>query len=323
MRLEAAALAVSAALALAAAPALRAEEASAGAVAPGVRGALVLEPGSIRAGDTAELEIVVATPPDHVLRPVALPASVPGFWILGAEPLPVEKGDGRWIHRIRVKIRARDLGQFVWPEQPLEIEAPGGSVQRLVLEGRPLEVVSVQPEFPGRNAPFGMREPASTPPGLSSAPLAAVVGFAAGLASVGTVLLLQRARRKPRTKVEDPAGNRMGVLAPDFLAREALAAAALRAEASPIEAADAAAAALRRWGGARCGADLAALTTPEIAAKALASGGAGDWHGIALALGALDDARFAAGAELAASRLRAAIAGAVALVAAPGPEERR
>ena len=69
-----------------------------GAVATGVQGALVLEPGRIRAGDLADLEIVVATPPDHALRPVAPPASLPGFWLLGAEALPVEKADGRWTY---------------------------------------------------------------------------------------------------------------------------------------------------------------------------------------------------------------------------------
>lgn len=312
-------------VALGAAFAARAESSLPGAVGPGVRGALALEPGTIRAGDTAVMEVVVATPPGHAVRPVTPPPELPGFWILGAEPLPVEKSDGRWIHRTRFTIRARELGQFAWPAQPVEIEAPDGSAQRLVIEGRPLEVVSVQARFPGRSAPFGYREPPSSAGGGPGGTRlgAAAAGFGAGLATAGALALALRIRRKRPDRVSHAEPPRSASPAPGALAREALAGAQRLAAFSPVAAANDAAAALRRYGGARFGRDLSAMTTPEIAARAVAPGEERAWRELAATLSDLDLARFDGDVSTAGARVGAAVARAAALVAEDAREDGR
>jgi hypothetical protein len=301
---------------------------AAGSVAPGIRGSVALEPGRVRAGDVATLEIVVATPPDHQVRPIAPPAELPGFWILDAVALPIEKADGRWIHRTRVRLRARALGQYVWPAQPVEIETPDGKTQRLVLDGRPLEVVSVQPEFPGRRVPFGLREAApagASPPG--SAWGAAAAGAAASAAALGLVGAIRRARRlpHPRGAAGEPAPAAPAA-APWRAASQALDDAARRLEADPAAASDALARTLRRYVTLRFRFDVAALTTPELARAAPPAEAVPHWPELIRLLRALDDARFLPAPALRpepASRIRDELARARAFVALTIPPAAR
>lgn len=290
------------------------------AVAPGIRGTLVLEPGRIRAGDVAVLDVVVSTPPGHALRPVAVPTALPGFWILDAVAQPVEKEDGRWIHRTRVRLRARELGQFVYPEQPVEIEAPDGSRQPLAIQGRPIEVVSVQPDFPGRSAPFGLREPPGGPPSVRGAVWpAAAAGFALGIAMSALGLLVWRARPSRHVLVSPPTRP---AAAPPIAgsATHALEDAAARVASDPAAAADAAATALRRFAAPGLRAPLGALTTREIAALPAARAEAEASRGELVAvLRELDAARFPRSPEAAGPRVAAAIARAIRLVGPKAP----
>jgi hypothetical protein len=295
------------------------------AVAPGIRGALVLEPGRIRAGDVAALEIVVTTPPQHRLRPVAPPAELPGFWILDVEALPVEKEDGRWLHRTRVRLRARELGQFIWPAQAVEIEAPDGTTQRLVLEGRPLEVVSVQPEHSGRSIPFGLREP----PGAAALPGsvwgAVAAGAFAGGATVALLGVARRSRRDRHALVSDATSRvEEAPLSPWRAAGLALGGIAGRIETEPVVAADELASALRAYGTERWRRDLGALTTPELAAMTPPPGAAPFWPELVALLRSLDEARFApGGASARTGALREALARAHAFVTATTPPGAR
>ena len=263
------------------------------AVAPGIRGALALEPGRVRAGDVATLEIVVTTPPGHTLRPVVPPTELPGFWILDAQALPVEKQDGRWIHRTRIRLRARELGQYVWPAQPVDIDTPDGRTQHLVLDGRPLEVVSVQPDFPGRSVPFGLRDPAGAAPSPGSTWRAAAGGGLAGVAAVGLVALARRARRIRHESVSDRTNPS---LSPEALPwRAALAALdgiAARLGGDPMAASDAVARALRRYVTLRYRRDVSALSTPELAAATPPPEAIRHWPELVAVLRNLDDARF-------------------------------
>ena len=295
-------------------------------VAPGIRGILALEPGRIRAGEVASLEVVVTTPPEHALRPVVPPDSVPGFWILGSELLPTEKEDGRWVHRIRFRLRARELGQFVWPSQPVEIESPDGATQRLVIEGRPLEVVSVQPDFPGRDTPFGLRERPEAAQPRGSAWAAAAAGAVSGAAAVGLILLVRRARRRQRGEPVAARAPAADLPAARGTALSALDAAEQRLEADPDAAADGAARALRRYVTQRWQRDVQAFTTPELEAEKPPAGAAQHWADLVAQLRDLDDARFAPdGARARASRaaLRQQLARARDFILATSPAAPR
>lgn len=276
--------------------------AGAASVAPGIRGTLALEPGRIRAGDVATLEIVVTTPPDHRVRPVVPPPALPGFWILDAESLPIEKEDGRWIHRTRVRLRARELGQYVWPAQPLEIETPDGATQRLVLDGRPLEVVSVQPEFPGRSLPFGLREPAGATSSPGSSARAAAAGALLGASAVGLIVLAGRARR--RRRLRGPEVAREPDVSPWRAALAALEGVERDLAADPGATADAVAHTLRCYVTARYRRDVAAFTTPELAAMPPPPEATAHWRELIALLCALDDARFLPGSAQGPERAR-------------------
>jgi len=318
---------------------------AAAAVAPAVRGALVLEPDRIRAGEVAALEIVVTTPPGHRLLPIVLPSELPGFWILDAETLAVDKQDGRWIHRTRVRLRARELGQFVWPAQPVEIEAPGGTLQRLVLDGRPLEVVSVQTDFPGRDVPFGLRESPGALPARGSAWGAAATGALAGGAVVALVGLIRRVRRRRRALPSELAtaasGSALSPWRAACLALDGIAAhldgkpvaphldgkpGAAHLDAEPGAATDALARTLRSYATQRWRRDVSALTTPELAAITPPAEAARHWPALLELLRSLDDARFLPGTVAAAqraARARDTLARVRAFVAATTPPGAR
>jgi len=300
---------------------------AAAAVAPAVRGALVLEPDSIRAGEVAALEIVVTTPPGHRLFPIVLPTELPGFWILDAETLAVEKQEGRWIHRTRVRLRARELGQFVWPAQPVEIEGPDGTLQRLVLDGRPLEVVSVQPDFPGRDVPFGLREALGALPARGSAWGAAAAGALASGAVMALVGIIRRVRRRRGAQPSELSTAASGsALSPWRAACRALDGIAAHLDAEPVPATDALARTLRSYATQRWRRDVSALTTPELAAITPPAEAARHWPALLELLRSLDDARFLPGkvaASQGAARARDVLERVRAFIAATTPPGAR
>ncbi|MCH8131581.1 MAG: hypothetical protein IIA30_03425, partial [Myxococcales bacterium] len=116
-----------------------------------------MEPPQLRIGQVATLELVVVTPPEHSVRPVAAPTDVPGLWILAAEAQPVSKESTRWIHRTALRVRARSLGAFTFPAMSVEVEAPDGGVAALAVDALSIEVVSILPEIPDRITPYGPR----------------------------------------------------------------------------------------------------------------------------------------------------------------------
>jgi hypothetical protein len=262
----------------------------AGAPAASLRGAVVIEPPQLGAGDVAEVEIVVVTPPGHRLRPVRPPESVPGFWILDAEALPVEASAGRSVHRTRLRARAREPGRFVWPAMTVEVETPEASVVRLELEERPVEVGSVALDFPGRVEPFPLRAPEAGDARPGGLLLAMTGGAALALLAVGLVAAARR-RRGGRQTASEPA-LRAGEPPPAW--REALAQLELAAglvASDPEEAADAAARALRRLLGRRF-AVAGSLTSPELRALAPPLGLDRHWDSSGAILAELDELRF-------------------------------
>lgn len=253
---------------------------------PMARGALVFEPPILAVGQVTHATLAVTTPPDHTLRLPEPPAELPGFWVLGVEPLPVQRSDARWVHRVRVRLRARAVGPSAWPETRLEVEAPDGSLQEIVVAEQPLEVVSVLAEAPDRMAPFGYAAP-EPPPAVGASWISALGGAAFALAAVALVALVRRRRARVEPEAREPAR------APAWdEARAGFAAAAARAEDDPAGAADDAAHALRRYVERRFAAQTVARTTPELAAATPPFGARSSWPAFLALLERLDAARF-------------------------------
>jgi hypothetical protein len=255
------------------------------------RAAVVLEPNRIGVGQTATLEIALATPPGHVPQAPALPDAVPGLWILGVESLPVEREAGRWLHRTRVRVRAREVGKLSWPGSVVEIATPEGGLQLLAVEPLPIEVVSILTEYPDRGLPFGAREPAEPAPGGLLAGAAA--GAGAALAAVAAARVLRRRRARslaaaaaraapPRAEAE-PAWERT---------RAALAEAQRLAVGDPFAASDLAARELRRYASRRFLVAAQAATSEELAARPAPFAAATRWPLLVAALQTLDAHRF-------------------------------
>lgn len=280
----------------------------------------VLEPPRIRIGDVAALELVVVTPPDHRVRPVAPPADVKGFWLLGSEALPVEREPTRWVHRTRLRIRARELGVFLWPAVQVAVDGPDGARAVLDVPGHTLEVASVLPEHAGRSTPFGLRAPGELARGAS--PLGpALVGAALALSAVGLVLLVrrERARRRGLTETAAAAGPDPDRAAYD----DALAALGAAATDTDVRrAADTAARALKRYAARRFGASSFAATTPELRAGSPPFAMRSRWPAFVALLEALDARRFPPDPNEAAAELRARIDESVAFVHESAPDER-
>jgi hypothetical protein len=288
------------------------------------RAKLVLEPAEVGIGGVARVELAVVTPPDHHARPFETPPEVPGFWLLDAEALPVEKYPERWLHRTRIRIRAREVGRFVWPEGSVAIESPDGELATLPVGALPLEVTSVRPELPDRLTPFGARSlPA---PGAGASRWGAGAGGAVlALAGVALVALARRRlRRRPRTDPRPlPPSETPWVRA----ARELRGARASIAG-DPIAAAHLVAIALRRYMAGRFGADAVARTTEELDATPPPFAATSRWPALLSILRGLDEFRFRpegeteAGAALSA-RVEALLADADALVEDTIPPEAR
>lgn len=258
-----------------------------GLAPPFLRASFVLEPPRVRIGDLAALELVVVTPPDHQVRPIEPPPTVPGFWLLGVEPLPVERAQTRWIHRTRLTLRARELGVFLWPAQKVEIDGPDGARALLEVPAHTIEVASVLPEHAQRSTPYGLR----APPSFSSdrSPLVpAAIGGLLTLFCVGLLALVRRERRLRRSigheasLPEAPADWEETLSALDAAA----------AESDVRRAADTGALALRRYGARHFRAPTHSATTPELRAAATPSLRHARWPAFLGLLEALDEARF-------------------------------
>ncbi|MEB2346753.1 MAG: hypothetical protein OZ948_18685 [Deltaproteobacteria bacterium] len=284
------------------------ERPQAGAAAPPTpQATVVIEPPQLRVGDVAVVEVAVATPPDHALRPLAPPdaAALGPLWLLDAEALPVEKQGQRWTHRTRLRVRAREIGSGTWPALALELIGPEGERTRLETAPRPFEVVSILPRFPNRLVPFPLRRPGGSAPGPSPL-VAAAGGAAAALAAVAAVALLRRSRRRSAARAAraaEAAARAAG--APWQEALSELAAAARASDTDWREAADRCATALRRYATRRWGFAIECRTTEELAALAPPFALALRWPTALAWLQELDALRFRPGdAADAAARVR-------------------
>jgi len=267
------------------------------------RAALVLEPPRIGVGEVATLEIAVAAPPGHALRPLALPEAPAGIEVLGVDALPVERQSSRWLHRTRVRVRAREVGALTWPGGVVEIEAPDGSLATLALEALALEVGSVAPEFPERSLPFGVRRPADEEASDRGALEGAAVGAVLALLGVAAVRVLRR-RSAGRAAPAPPPEATPAPPPPWEEARAALSRARALASADPFDASDLAALALRRYAERRFAIDapartgagfpisLLACTSEELAASPAPFAATTRWPILISALRALDAHRF-------------------------------
>jgi hypothetical protein len=247
------------------------------------RASAILDPPQIRIGDRAALEVAIIAPPGHRVLPFAPPETLPGFEILSAETLGVEREPSRWIHRTRVHLRARDVGSFVWPGGSVEIAPPDGSPSRLTLA-----VVSVLPEYPGRMAPFGAR-PAPAERGAAFALPSAALGSLATLAALGLVALVRRRRSGRTAPAREPAA---AAVPPWTAARSDLERARSALPRDPVVSADATAAAVCRYMAGRFRAEAEARTTEELAVAAPPFAATSRWPVFLALLRELDALRF-------------------------------
>jgi hypothetical protein len=260
------------------------------AASPTPRATLVLEPPSIGVGQVAELELAVVTPPGHTPRPFSPPSELPGLWLLSADRLPVEKEPTRWVHRTRLRVRARASGRFVWPASTLEVAAPDGSVSALAVEEVPVEVLSILPDYPDRFTPFGVRRPAPAARRSGDVWGPAAAGALAALAGVGLVALARRRRDSAR---DAPAESGAARAEPPWKrAREDLAEARERAARDPFAGAHATARALRRYLARRFGADAIGRTSEELGVATPPFGARSRWPAFLAILRGLDEFRF-------------------------------
>ena len=289
------------------------------------RATLVLEPPRLGVGQVGELELAVVTPPGHTPRPWTPPEELEGIWILGSEALPVEKTEVRWVHRTRVRVRARAVGGFVWPGESVEVDAPDGSTARVAWEELAVEVPSLIPEYPGRTAPFGARAPARVAEAPTRMWGPAAAGALFTLACVGLVALARRRRRDAAVPSPEP----VPAAAPPWLqARAALEAADALAGERPFEAAHATALALRRYVERRFGAPAAGRTTEELADATPPFAATSRWPTFVAVLEGLDAFRFRSQGEAdtresAASRVGALLEDAHRFVEDSVPPESR
>lgn len=256
---------------------------------PTPRAAFVLEPASLELGQVSEIELAVVTPPGERPHPYAPPAEVPGLWILGAEALPVEQEPTRWIHRTRIRVRARAPGDVQWPAARIEVDAADGSASALEAPALALEVHSPLGEEPARRAPFGPRAPAAGARGSEPwGPAAA--GALTALSCVGLVALARR--RAARLRDSAAAAPAPAGPAPWECAAEQLASARARAAAEPFAAAFALSSALREYAAARFGADAVARTGEELARAEPPFAARSRWPALLAILSELDALRF-------------------------------
>lgn len=281
----------------------------------GARAALVIEPATLALGALATAEIVVSTPPGHALRLVAPLPELPGVWTLATELVPVERTAERWTHRVRLRLRPREVGRFEWPAIALQIEDERGSASVLTTDPRAIEVAATLPALDPSAPPFGLRDLPGEP--AQRTPVAAALAGALGtLFAIGLVLLVRRARRggaaaravaeaigvDPREAADAFAGVRAAL---DDVARDAH---------DPALAAGALSTALRRLLERRWGVAALACTTEELRDGPTPWGLRSRWPRWLALLAALDALQFPPFRAGARERLQATIVEARALV---------
>jgi hypothetical protein len=278
----------------------------------------VLRASEIRIADRPEIEISITTAPGWRVRPSEPPAALVGFEILEWRALPVVRDAQREVHRRRVRLRALNVGDFVWPALSLEVAAPDGARTTLALPPIPLRVDSVRGEYPGRSAPFGAR-PVPEPPAAPRASLRNVAAAGAALALALAALLLVARRRARRVHDSGPAP-----IAPWIAALRELDRAAEPSR-DAIEAGHRVAATLRRYVDRRFGAQTRRRTTEEVAVSTPPYAATSRWPTLVELLRDLDALRFRpAGSGPDATRrdaLGSALARARAFVDATTPPE--
>jgi hypothetical protein len=244
------------------------------AATPGARGAppapaatVVLEPPRLRVGDVAQVEIDVVTPPDHAVPPIRPPepAALGPLWLLEARTLPVEKHGARWIHRTRLRVRARETGSGTWPVMHIEVVGPEGERSTVDTDARPFEVVSILPTVPDRVEPYSYRVPALRG-GRGAALAAAAGGAAAALLFVAGVAALRRARRRAGARRIAAERATAGGAAPWSETLLALEAARAASDTDWRRSADGVSRALRRYVERRFGLPVRTRSTEEAAA---------------------------------------------------------
>jgi hypothetical protein len=274
----------------------------AASAAPGPpRATLVLEPPLIGLGQVGELELVIVTPPEHTPRPWIPPMELEGAWILGSQTLPVEKTQSRWIHRTRVRLRARATGGFLWPAGSLPIDTPDGSSTSVAWDELTIEVPSLIPDYPGRTTPFGARS-ASRVSGAIPFWGPAAAGSLFTLAGVGLVALARR-RRQASAEPQPKAPRPEQPWQPALTALDS--AAALAAE-HPFDAAHATGLAMRRYMERRYGAPAAGRTTEELRDSKPPFAATSRWPSFLSILAGLDAFRFCSATEPSAADLASA-----------------
>lgn len=235
---------------------------------PRPQATVVIEPPQLRVGDVAEIEVAVVTPPEHALRPLVVPddAVLGLVWVLAVEALPIDQQRGRWTHRTRLRLRAREVGSGTWPALTLELVGPEGERTLLATPPRPYEVVSVLPAFPDRLEPFPWRLPDA--PATVSPWLAAAGGAVATLALLGALALVRHRRRHAHRRAHGGLGPAAEVaMAPGSVAQRELAVAAAAIDTDWRSSADAISRTLRRYTAERWGFAIECRTTEELVGR--------------------------------------------------------
>ncbi len=284
--------------------------------------AVVIEPPQLRVGDVAAIDVVVVTPPGFRVYPLKPPSSVPGLWLLDANTRPADVDADRQLQQTRIRVRARETGSFEWPALRIEIEDASGTRSELVTAARPIEIVSVLPNFPERaGEPFSYRLPIPSNDGSGSLG-AAAAGSLGTLALIALFAIARRARRQTRARSSEAA--RIAASEPWVEALAALTAARSSADANWRQAGGLGARALRRYLTRRFGVAAESLTSEEMAAIERPFGAGSRWPSALECLHDFDVERFRAHGDVsAAAQVRTALDAARRFVEASMPEERR
>ena len=252
------------------------------------RAALVLEPPQVALGDVADVVLTVVTHPGASIAPPEAPAALPGFQLVEREMQDPVQEPSRWLHRVRIRIRAIDVGQFEFPGGEVTGETAEGAALAVPYAALPLEVVSSLGEGPERRVPFGLRRLPAARVGGAGAALAFGTGVVVALGGVGVVALARR-RRAERRALRAPEVP--GTPAWE-IARAALDEAEAEQGADPRATLDAASRALRRYTAARYAADVPPRSVEELRSAAPPFLMTTRWSGFVDLLAALDAARF-------------------------------
>lgn len=252
---------------------------------------LLLSPEVLHIGEIVTAEIAVVAPPET--RLLAVPAQqIEGLALLGAQELPPEQDEHRWVHRTRYRMRPDAIGEHVWPSLELELERADGTIERLELAERRFEVASMRDRFPGRDQPFGLEEPepVMTAPGspgfvtglaLGVLLSALAAGFVWGVRAAAT-----RRRQSRRIPVRTPGRSLF-----DWTEHE-LGEALDALEADPRQAASVGAHLLRVYVARRFGSETEAATTEELERRTPALAERSLWPDFVRILHSFDDERF-------------------------------